>query len=215
MSANLLPIDAKLAELVIFTIGVENEYINSSNAIKFQFPPKIFSDNRSGTWQETQVPGDQPTQIIVTSGARKFALEWTYVIGMAGWTVDDVKHQVLMLRNYYTTRYNTSTHYIVMFKMWKLGGSEPMSCRLSDIDISYGKAIYVPSTTTSENSTPDYEEAFPVVTNIKVGMQLWTRGNAISSKTNEKTGVVTAAPVVPTDKINLEGLKSAVPIDWQ
>jgi hypothetical protein len=134
---------------------------------------------------------------------------------MAGWTVDDVKLQVLKLRNYYTTRENWATHYIVMFKMWKLGGSEPMSCRLSDIDVSYGKAIYVPSTTTSENSTPDYEEAFPVVTNIKVGMQLWSRGNAISSVINEKTGVITASPVKSTDKINLVGLIPAVPIDWQ
>ena len=231
MADNLLPTDAGLASAVVLTIGAVDEYkvdangnINFNlgedalvkffgesgvgtpkNAIEFQFPPKVSNDNRTGTWQETLIPGDQPTQIITTAGARKWTLEWTYVVGAAGWSVGRVKRQILMLRNYYTASGTTiATHYIVMFKMWKIGGRNPMTCRLGDIDISYGKALYVPQ---KSINVPDYDQAYPVITNVKVNMQLWTRGNAMSMGIDNKPAL--------TDKIGLQGLTSYVPISWQ
>jgi hypothetical protein len=200
MAANLLDIDTRLAKAVEFKIGRDNV-----RTIEFQFPPKITTDSRAGTWTETEVPGDQPFQAWKTSGARKITLEWTYIIGANGWDVQKVRNQILTLRGYYTAPLETIVSaYIVMFKIWKLGGTDPMSCRLGNIDISHGKALYIPTV----NGSPNIHQAHPVITNIKVGMQLWSRGNVPQDTTNQ-------SPQAQPPKVAIAGLISAVPPDWQ
>jgi len=197
MAANLLPLDTKLAEAVTFTIGHGNV-----RTIEFQFPPKITTDNRTGTWVDTEMPGDQPFSAWKTSGARKIALEWTYIIGAsAKWDITRVRNQILTLRGYYTAPMETiDSAYIVMFKIWKLGGTDPMSCRLGNIDISHGKALYIPTV----NGAPNVHQAHPVITNVKVGMQLWSKGNAY---VEDDKGQL--------PKASIDGLIDAVPPDWQ
>ncbi|MCK9558574.1 MAG: hypothetical protein M0R50_11115 [Candidatus Cloacimonetes bacterium] len=192
MAANLLQIDRDLAEAASMQIGIEKD--NNVRKISFQFPPKILSDGRSGTWDDSEQPGDQPISNWRTSGARKWTLEWTYVIGVNGWSTADVKKQILTLRGYYTKKGELASTFIVGFKMWNLGGPNPMSCRFGNIDISHGKALYIPS--------GNVNEAFPVITNVKVGMQLWTRGNAEMDDGGPP-------------KILINGLISAVPPEWQ
>jgi hypothetical protein len=199
MAANLLDIDTRLAKAVEFKIGRDKVRI-----VEFQFPPKITTDSRNGTWTETEMPGDQPFQAWKTSGARKITLEWSYIIGANGWDITKVREQILTLRGYYTASEPLVSTYIVMFKMWKLGGTDPMSCRLGNIDISHGKALYVPIV----NGRPNVNQAHPVITNVKVGMQLWSRGNAPQDTTGQPSQ---AQP----PKVAIAGLISAVPPDWQ
>jgi hypothetical protein len=211
MAANLLSTDTNLANRVVFKIGTD---AGDANTIKFQFPPKILSDNRSGTWIEAEIPGDQPVQIWKTSGARKFVLEWTYIIGVNNWSTEKVRGEIIKLRNYYTRKGPTATadDLIVFFKMWKFGGDKEMTCRLGAINVSHGKALYIPNDG-SEPTNDQLDRAHPVVTNIKVDMQLWTRGNATEAETNKRTDA--SGKTTTSDKIDIKGLLGAVPTEWQ
>jgi hypothetical protein len=202
MSSNLLYFDNKLADEVKFFIGTKRLQI------LFQFPPKITNDSRTGTWEEVEIPGDQPISIWKTSGARKMSLEWTYVIGVNNWPVEKVKRQINEMRSYYTKKDKLIDTFIVMLKIWAHGGKEEMSCRLGNIDITYGKTLYFPG--------EDFSMAHPVITHIKVAIQPWTKGNAKKEST-EGTAANAAADkgLTLVGKINVPGLKSSVPLAWQ
>jgi len=209
MAANLLPIDVSLSSAVHFIMGG-----STTTTIKFQFPPKILVDNRTGSWDEVELPGDQPVSIYKTSGARKLSLEWTYVIGAtAGWGVDVVREQITNLRGYYTKKEGNILvdNFIVKFLMWKLGGAEEMTFRLGNIDIAHGKALYVPTV----NGRYNVYQAHPVITNIKVAMQPWTKGG-----NPEKTNQILSGKYKDSDKdviskINVEKLQGSILPGWQ
>jgi hypothetical protein len=218
--SSLLPIDKNLSDSVVFVLGTKNATDSASSGaagwkIEFQFPPKMTSDNRSGTWEEEELPGDQPMQFWKTSGARKMLLSWTYVVGAtADWHVWRVRSNIIKLRSYYSAREDLSSNFIVQFKMWKFGGAERMSCRLGNIDVSYGKALCLPTTdqlAASGNSHTDViKYAHPVITNIKVSMQLWSKGSAPMEDTSKSKFNVKKAT-----KIDIKGLIDPIPIDWQ
>ncbi len=207
MADNLLDIDRQLAADVVFTMGTES---GKKIDIKFQFPPKILNDSRTGSWFETEVPGNQPIATWKTSGARKWTLEWSYVIGADGWSVTKVRDQIIHMRSYWSTREDLATNFIVTFWIWKLGGKEKMTCRLTNIDITHGKALYIPPGDTSN--------AHPVITNIKAAMQLWTQGGddfgaaktALSNRQTEFT-----KKLGNEVKMDLVGLAEKVNPDWQ
>jgi len=153
-------------------VGMHSEKSN----INFQFPPRITSDGRSGTWSEKEVPGDQAISIYKTSGARKFNLEWTYIIGESGssaatsqpWTAADIRKNLGLLRAYYSQVMTTGTEYIVAFKYGYHGDTEQyFTCRLSTIDITHKGGLIM------EGSG---KLVFPLRSDVKVAMQLWTRG---------------------------------------
>jgi len=169
--------------------------------VLFQFPPKVTSDSRSGTWTETELPGDQPFSAWKTSGARKITLEWTYIIGATqAWDTEFVRKQILALRAYYTAQEEYAGTYIVMLYLWKLGGPKPMSCRLGSIDITHGKALYVPD--------GNLKLAHPVITNVKVGIQLWSKGNAYRTFTSGNLLTI-------DKKFDVKGLVDPIPPEWQ
>ena len=214
MADNLTKIDEDLAGGATFKMGA-----SAAVTILFQFPPKILSDNRTGTWDEIELPGSQPISIWKTSGARKWTLEWTYVVGARNWSVDQVRNQIVNLRSYYEAREDLLTNFIVWFKIWKLGGSSEMTCRLGNIDISHGKALYVPDN--------NIQMAHPVVTNIKVAMQLWTKGDTMKGGAanigavggfaagTEKSGAARTSTGAAIEKIDATDLKPFAPLDWQ
>jgi len=203
MAANLLQLDVDLANAVHFKIGYA-----SPITIEFQFPPKILVDNRSGSWDEVELPGDQPISIYKTSGARKLSLEWTYVVGATSeWTVDKVRTQITALRSYYTKKAGTTLvdNFIVKFLIWKLGGQDEMTFRLGNIDVSHGKALYVPS--------GNVNLAHPVITNIKVAMQPWTRGGDPDKTRDILTGKFKDKDTI--SKIDVKNLQESILQGWQ
>jgi hypothetical protein len=205
MAANLLQLDKDLAEDVVFIIGGK-----TTETIKFQFPPKILVDNRTGSWDEVELPGDQPVSIYKTSGARKLSLEWAYVIGAtAGWDVDTVRQQILHLRGYYTKKEGNILvdNFIVKFRIWKLGGEKEMTFRLGNIDIAHGKALYVPY--------GNVKLAHPVITNIKVAMQPWTKGSDKEKTDKILTGKYKDSDSDVKSKIDVEKLEGVILTGWQ
>ena len=196
MAATLLDIDTKLAKAARFIIGAAGEG-KKQTEILFQFPPKVLTDTRAGTWEEAELPGDQPVSVFKTSGARKLTLEWTYIIGANGWNTQKVRDQILNLRNYYTKGADTIVEGLIVYlKIWKLGGTEDLTFRLSNIDISHGKALYI--------ADGDVLTAHPVITNVKIGMQPWIKGGPSSSLDSKKY-----------PKMDIKPLDFSVPIDWQ
>jgi hypothetical protein len=215
MADNLLQIDVELANSVKFTMGTN---VDKSLSILFQFPPKILTDSRTGSWFETEIPGDQPIATWKVSGARKWSLEWTYVVGANGWDVNKVREQIVNIRSYWTARENLASNFIVTFSIWKLGGVEDMTCRLTNIDVTHGKALYVP---TDSGGSPQYREAHPVITNIKASMQLWTAGGSSkfgkAATETEKKAIASMNKLTENAddaKMALNGLKLTVPPDW-
>ena len=211
MADTLLQIDNRLADSVVFIMGSSNPV-----TIKFQFPPKILNDSRTGSWFETEIPGNQPIATWKTSGARKWSLEWTYVIGARGWDTKSVRDQIINLRNYWTARENLASNFIVNFWIWKLGGPDKMTCRLTNIDVTHGKALYIPN--------GNIELAHPVITNIKVAMQLWTLGGsdyaeAVQTTAGQQqtlTNKLTGSKTNPKEaKMDVPGIAARVLTGWQ
>jgi len=217
MADTLLAIDNNLADEVQFYIGDVGDTLSSKLKVDFQFPPKILNDGRSGTWEEYPFPGSQPIAYWKTSGARKWSLEWSYVIGARGWDTSKVKTQITSIRSYWEMRKgeNYAGNLIVRFWMWKLGGDKYMTCRITDIDVTHSKAIYVPN---GGLSMDDRKSAYPVVTNVKVAMQIWTNGLfQTSAKEQEQlTGGARSAIKKASDaKIAISGLRDYTYPDWQ
>jgi hypothetical protein len=220
MADNLLQIDVELANNVKFTMGTkkyDGSDVDKGLPILFQFPPKILTDSRTGSWFETEVPGDQPIATWKVSGARKWSLEWTYVIGANGWDINKVRTQIVNIRSYWTARENLASNFIVNFSIWKLGGVENMTCRLTNVDVTHGKALYIP---TDSSGSPQYREAHPVITNIKVSMQLWTAGGnslynqATTGLQQTQGNLMEKLSGSKDSKMDLNLLEKVVPPDW-
>jgi hypothetical protein len=156
MAANLTTFDAALASDMIFSfrspIKGGDDSSSSSMAgrrIKFQFPPRILSDNRKGEWVEGPIRGDEPVAVYGTSGARAITMQWTYIAGARGpdgflFKPIDVARQVRNMRSYFSVSRNANLiddTLIVNFRMWYHTGWEQFTCRIVSVDVSHGKAL--------------------------------------------------------------------------
>jgi hypothetical protein len=160
--------------------------------IKFQFPPRITSDSRTGTWIESEMPGDQAIAVYQTSAARKMTLEWTYIIGESGgsdpdgsgWTGAEIKWNLSGLRSYYSQRFGDGSAFIIRF-LYGLHGDPGnyFTCRMTTIDFSHKGGLII---TAGRGGQLDGTTAFPLRTDVKVAMQLWTLGAAPQSKGEKK-----------------------------
>ena len=144
-----------------------------SGRIKFQLPPKVNSDSRRGTWAEGELRGTEPFAAFSTSGPREISLAWTYVVDGGAWTGAKIAEQVRAIRGYFAQvrAVGETRNLVVKFKMWKLGGDEPISCRIVDIDVKPSDTIV---------GTGD--DAYPLKTDIVIGLRLWTKGAAAGAE---------------------------------
>ena len=53
---------------------------DKTHSVKFQFPPRILSDNRKGSWKEGDLRGTEPVSVFQTSGPREISLSWCYLV---------------------------------------------------------------------------------------------------------------------------------------
>ena len=158
------------------------------DGITFQFPPLLDGDSRSGTWEEKELPADMSLSVYKTSAARKWTLTWTYIIGESGsdgsvWTAEQIKYNCSNLRAYYTQSYaGTGGKNFIVYFMYGYHGNPggEFTCRLSTIDISHKGPMMAPD--------GNWANAFRLRTDVKVGMQLWTKGaQALGSTKDVKT----------------------------
>lgn len=147
--------------------------------IGFQFPPKILSDSRSGTWRDAEIRGAEPVATYATSGARTFTLNWTYIVedysfdvypttavDSSVWTINKIKENINEIRGYFSrTRAISSSqrNLLVLFKYPWLTGSEPWTCRLTNVSVKHGDTLV---------GTPD--RLFPLRSDVSIDMHLWT-----------------------------------------
>lgn len=139
--------------------------------IEFQFPPRILSDNRRGTWQEGELRGVEPIAVFATSGPREMTLSWTYIVDGDLWNVDRIQTNVRQIRGYFAQIRNMSSDseaLVVSFKMWKLGdNAKRATCRIISIDVKHGDTL-----------VGDALDGYPLRTDITVDLKIWTQGMA-------------------------------------
>ena len=148
--------------------------------IRFQFPPRILSDNRKGTWKEGDLRGTEPVAVFETSGPREITFSWTYIVtsndtGVTGlgFSTSAIAKQVKIVRGYFAVvrgRGEGARNLIVRFRYGLFGDpNEYMTARIKSIDVKHGDTIIIPG--------GDAKKAFPLRTDITIDLRLWTMGS--------------------------------------
>lgn len=164
--------DSSIAQSVMLKLG-------EFEPVEFQFPPKLLSDNRRGSWQEDELPGTEPVANYKTSGAREMPLSFTYIvdsytsptgpgIGSGSWTVARIKDQLQKLRGYFTALRTIDADrngYLVLFSYPWLTGITTYSCRLRGVDVKHGETL-----------VGSGRNVFPLRTDVVCDLRLWTTG---------------------------------------
>ena len=147
--------------------------------VLFQFPPKILSDNRKGTWEEGEMRGTEPFSTFKTSGPREITLSWTYIVDGNEFTTDVIAAQVKAVRGYFAgirALSNEGRNLVILFKYILYGSlKNPMSARIKSIDVKHGDTIICP---VGRSGTSDVNRSYPLRTDITVDLRLWTQGGA-------------------------------------
>lgn len=158
MASIISTIDRDLASAAVLRLQDSN--------IIFQFPPKVTNDSRRGNWSEENIMGDEPYALYMGSDSRNITMEWTYIVGMNRWTSDMVHTQLKRLRGYFSRmQQNGFKSLVAHLRLWDIGGDQLMTARILDVSISHGKSLI---------GRPDV--AFPLRTDVKIDVKLWTRG---------------------------------------
>jgi hypothetical protein len=186
-------------ELISGVSLIINQYTNQLNfaqlrgfslartPIEFQFMPKILSDSRKGSWDESEVLGREPVSNIATAGPRIMSMRWTYIVEDIGkvpsrnainiqnpffrgiWDIGRIRKNLNVLKGYFLNakRAHTSTHAGLVCQLtWPLiGGIGTWTCRITSIDIKH-----------SENMVGNRDIMFPVKSDVTIDLRLWTRG---------------------------------------
>lgn len=141
--------------------------------VRFQFPPRITSDNRKGAWNEADLRGNEPVAVFKTSSAREISLSWTYIVDGKEFTTAQVASQTKLIRGYFAGIRNRDKRWrnlVVRFRYILHGdGMTDISARIKSIDIKHSDTIVTPAGGSIENS-------FPLRTDINIALRLWTKG---------------------------------------
>jgi len=173
----------------------------SGKSMEFQFPPRITSDGRKGSWEEGELRGVEPIAVFKTSGAREISLKWTYIVDGGKWTAERVSNNVKKLRGYFAQLKGeggqpvagSRAALIVKFKMWRHGDPRDyMTARIKAIDVKHGETLVcdtVDGRRTGSGAASGrgagrktFSDAiFPLRTDITVDLRLWSQGSAAKS----------------------------------
>lgn len=149
--------------------------------VKFQFPPKILSDNRRGSWNETERRGTEPIAVFETSGAREITLTWTYIIDGGRFSPSIVSDEIHLVRGYFANvrdRDASQRNLVCFFKYILYGGREAWSARIKSVDVKHGDTIVTSSAGVGPQGGNAVAASFPLRTDITVDLRLWTKGGA-------------------------------------
>lgn len=161
--------------LLIPTLGM------GAHAVKFQFPPKILSDNRRGSWKEGDQRGTEPIAVFETSGAREITLSWRYIVDGNEFTPSVIADEIHYVRGYFASvrdRKEIQRNLVCEFKYILFGSEEPWTARIRSIDVKHGDTIV------SQVGAPSV--SFPLITDVTVDLRLWTKGGS-DEKTQDLT----------------------------
>lgn len=160
-----------------------------SGNIEFQYPPKILSDNRRGSWKEGELRGQEPIAVFKTSGPREISLSWTYIVETlndnfgASWNITKIRTNVNMIRGYFAQIKNAGgsrDSLVVEFTHPILGGIGMKTCRIKAVDVKHSdnivgsSALNIGAGLTGRGFFND--KYYPLRTDITVDLRLWTKG---------------------------------------
>jgi hypothetical protein len=161
MGALLTGHDTDLASTFVLSFS-------DAGRVLFQFPPKISSDNRKGTWEEGEQRGKEPFATFSTSGPREITIATTYIAdGSPDWTATKIHQQILAVRGYFARvrMANATRNLVCTLQMWGIGGPKAISCRITNISVKYGETLVGNS-----------KNAFPLRTDLTLDVRIWTSG---------------------------------------
>lgn len=230
--------DRALADSVLLSLkGVkDNNFQGQAFSVSFQFPPKVTSDNRGANWKEVNIKGNEPIPIIADFTAREITLEWTYIVtdssdgggnidgrGGGRWTTERIHRQVYSLRRYFGGESESGIieKCIVNFKMWSIGGPNPMTFRLVSAGIKHSNTIVAPTAGVvrdgnQSNARIDPQIAYPLRTDITLQLRSWTgKGNSEEMAARYGDNVFNTDLFSQNDlKIAVSGLTASYVPEW-
>jgi len=146
----------------------------ASGQIQFQFPPKVTSDNRRGQWKtDSDLAGDDKSVVVSIGSNREMSITWRYIVDGFRWNIDRITKNIRTIRSYYAIikdKANNRDNLVVDFKLWAIGGKDPISGRLKSVDIKHGDTIVRDM---NDNSESDIA-AYPLITDVTVDFRVWT-----------------------------------------
>lgn len=136
--------------------------------VRFQFPPKVVSDGRKGSWEERDAQGVEPIAIYKGSGSRTISLQITYIHDGDTWNCSTIRAQVNKIRGYFqrVKKAYQERNLGVYLKLWCIGGSEELSFRMRSCDVKYSETMIMDGGTDS---------AWPLRTDITLDLASWTK----------------------------------------
>jgi hypothetical protein len=187
---------------------------NNQKQQKFQFPPKITSDDSGLEWNTTS--GSQYTGEILTPKGiknRTLKLEWIYIPGFAGWSVANVQEQVRTFRGYPFSAITANPQnkdgaiyaFAVDFAYPGITGNELKTVALSDLSVKYADTMFY----YKENANGVASAAaFPTKVDCSCTVKLWYNPGA-------SVKVADGAKQDPNAQPDLEKLKlKSVDFTW-
>jgi len=172
--------------------ALKDSFILTTNKgdVKFQFCPRVQSDERHGVWDEVQSRGREPFANFMETSARKFTISITYICDGGQWSNKTIATQLQNLRGYYLMDSTASAPQLVAkVQMLGIGGGSPMTCRFIATNVKY-----------SDTLVGNGNDAFPLRTDVTLSLALWTRGGGVSGSGG--------------DVVNIDKLLGSVGKDW-
>lgn len=195
-STLLIPFDKELARSAYleFNEGAEEKFSDGGgrtivrprkDRVEFQFPPKVLSDNRKGTWDETDYRGVAPIAIYASSQPRNITLQLTYICD-GEWTWDKIKKNITLIRGYFQRIVDINgkqkgagdqRNFVIRLKLWAIGGDQPMTFRMRSCDVKYSETMIgdTGTNTVSSGRFSYASKAYPLRTDITIDLSSFTQ----------------------------------------
>jgi hypothetical protein len=218
-------------------LGNENVFLSltpgqdkQSRIIKFQFPPKITSDNKGGEWFEKSFTGPEPFAIFMGGKARTISMEWTYIVtneksGGETWSIGVISDYVKTLRGYFY-KWIQAKDSVVKFYAYDVAGSASRgthwSFRIDDVNISHSSTIIrsapndaVPGglglpSAGQRRAAPGRtgDRTYPLKTDIKLTLKFFTDGGAGQGTEQWDAAIAQGAITDEGAPVAVDGIKS-------
>jgi hypothetical protein len=163
-----------------FQTGVDKNKRAMWESVEFQFPPKVLSDSRRGTWDEQDVMGTEPIAIYGGSGPRNISMQITYLVDgdrQGSWNCTKITKQIRLMRGYFQRIQDykaAQRNLVVKLKLWCIGGRTPMTFRLRSCDVKYGETMI--TNKMQRDSSVESSTYFPLRTDVTLDLSSWTQG---------------------------------------
>lgn len=167
MPATLTPFDQAIKTAKL-TVKIKTP-AGGARDILFQFPPRVVNDSRGGDWEEKPAGANSGDMIAIYKSAkpRLITLQWKYIVGFAGWSIDQIKAEVQTLRGYFRNPFieggGGPSPMVIELLLWKIGGNDTMSFRMKDANIKHGDTLV---------GSPN-GDVFPLTTEVSIELQSW------------------------------------------